>query len=75
MIGEVVETSASFEARYAPPPYPTTGMKVCPEKAGDSVGSSPTRVRVRDPVAWIVGRKETESRKPIDKAIIKRMVT
>jgi hypothetical protein len=27
MIGEVVETSASFEARYAPPPYPTTGMK------------------------------------------------
>src|SRR5258705_10000680 len=23
LIGEVVETSASFEARYAPPPYPT----------------------------------------------------
>ena len=23
MIGEVVETAASYEARYAPPPYPT----------------------------------------------------
>jgi len=34
-----------------------------------SVGSSPTRVKVRTPVAWIVRRKETESRKPIDKAI------
>src|SRR5437870_5370674 len=31
--------------------------------------ASPTRVKVRTPVAWIVRRKETESRKPIDKAI------
>jgi hypothetical protein len=35
-----------------------------------SVGVNPTRTRVRSPVAWIVGRKETESRKSIDKAIL-----
>src|SRR5262249_54766239 len=34
-----------------------------------SVGGSPTRVRVRNPEAWIVRRKETESREPIDEAI------
>ena len=34
-----------------------------------SVGGSPTRVKVRNPVAWIVRRKETESREPIDEAI------
>src|SRR6266849_4662568 len=39
-----------------------------------SVGESPTRVKVRSPVAWIVRRKETESRKPIDEAI-ERMVS
>jgi transposase len=39
-----------------------------------SVGGSPTRATVRSPVAWIVRRKETESRKPIDKAI-ERMVS
>ena len=33
------------------------------------MGDSPTRARVRNPVAWIVGRKETESREPIDKTI------
>ena len=27
-----------------------------------SLGDSPTRVRIRNPVAWIVRRKETESR-------------
>jgi hypothetical protein len=35
-----------------------------------SVGNSPTGVKVRSPVAWIAGRKETESLKPIDKAIL-----
>ena len=39
-----------------------------------SVGGSPIRVKVRSSVAWIVGRKETESREPIDKAIF-RMVS
>ena len=34
-----------------------------------SVGGSPIRAKVRNPVAWIVGRKETEFREPIDKAI------
>jgi len=34
-----------------------------------SVGGSPTREKVRNPVAWIVRRKETESREPIDEAI------
>jgi hypothetical protein len=27
ILGEVVETSASYEARYAPPPYPTAGFR------------------------------------------------
>ena len=35
-----------------------------------SAGVSPARVRVRVPVAWVVRRKETESRKSIDKAIL-----
>jgi hypothetical protein len=34
-----------------------------------SVGGSPTRVKVRNSVAWIVRRKEAESREPIDEAI------
>jgi hypothetical protein len=34
-----------------------------------SVGDSSTRAKVRNPVAWIVRRKETESREPIDEAI------
>jgi hypothetical protein len=34
-----------------------------------SVGDSPTRAKVRNPVAWIVRRKETESREPIDETI------
>ncbi len=34
-----------------------------------SVGDSPTGVRVRSPVAWIAGGRETELLKPIDKAI------
>ena len=38
-------------------------------KLARSVGDNPTRARVRGPVAWIAGRRETESRKPIDKAI------
>jgi hypothetical protein len=35
-----------------------------------SAGVNPARARVRGPVAWIVGRKETESRKSTDKAIL-----
>jgi len=35
-----------------------------------SAGVSPARARVRGPVAWIVRRKETESGKSIDKAIL-----
>jgi len=35
-----------------------------------SAGVNPARARVRGPVAWIVRRKETESRKSIDKAIL-----
>jgi len=34
------------------------------------VGANPAREKVRDPVAWIVRRKETESGKSIDKAIL-----
>jgi hypothetical protein len=35
-----------------------------------SAGVNPVGARVRSPVAWIVRRKETESRKSIDKAIL-----
>ena len=28
LLGEAMETSASFEARSAPSPYPTTGVEV-----------------------------------------------
>jgi hypothetical protein len=35
-----------------------------------SAGVNPARAIVRGPVAWIVRRKETESRKSIDKAIL-----
>jgi hypothetical protein len=34
-----------------------------------SAGDSPVRVRARDPVAWMAGRRETDDLKPIDKAI------
>ena len=39
-----------------------------------SAGFKPARARVRGPVAWIVRRKDTESRKSIDNAIL-RMVS
>jgi hypothetical protein len=34
-----------------------------------SVGVSPTWVKVRRPVVWMAGRRETQGLKPIDKAI------
>jgi hypothetical protein len=39
-----------------------------------SVGGKPTEVKVRDLVAWIGGKRKTESLKSIDKAIF-RMVS
>ncbi len=35
-----------------------------------SVGDRPTWVKVRNPVAWMAGRRETQGLKPIDKAIL-----
>ena len=35
-----------------------------------SAGVSPVRVRIRSPVAWMAGRRETEYLKPIDKTIL-----
>ena len=35
-----------------------------------SAGVSPARVRIRSPVAWMTGIRETEYLKPIDKASI-----
>jgi len=35
------------------------------------VGDNPTKVKSQSLVAWIAGRRETESLKPIDKAIFK----
>ncbi|HUV78249.1 MAG TPA: hypothetical protein VMW06_09330, partial [Desulfobacterales bacterium] len=36
-----------------------------------SAGVSPARVRIRSPVAWMAGTRETDCLKPIDKAILK----
>ncbi len=36
---------------------------VCP------AGVSPVRVRIRSPVAWMAGMRETDYLKPIDKAV------
>ena len=44
-------------------------MKVCPAKAGVFSGRQSHQGKSQNPVAWIVRRKETESREPIDKAI------
>jgi len=37
------------------------------------VGNRPTEAKVRSLVAWIAGRRETESLKPIDKVIFRMM--
>ena len=34
-----------------------------------SAGVSPARVRIRSPVAWVAGMRETDYLKPIDKAV------
>ena len=36
-----------------------------------SAGVSPARVRIRSPVTWMAGRRETEYLKPIDKASVR----
>ena len=35
-----------------------------------SAGVSPVRVRIRSPVAWMAGMRETDYLKPIDKAVL-----
>jgi hypothetical protein len=35
-----------------------------------SAGGSPARVRIRSPVAWMAGKRETKYLKPIDKVIL-----
>ncbi len=36
-----------------------------------SAGVSPVRVRIRSPLAWMAGKRETEYLKPIDKASVR----
>ena len=36
-----------------------------------SAGVSPARVRIRSPVAWMAGMRETDYLKPIDKAVMR----
>ena len=46
-------------------------VRVCVQRRlARSVGGSPTGVRARRPVAWMVGWRETQPRKPIDTAIL-----
>jgi hypothetical protein len=49
-------------------------MLVCPRKAGVFSEEESHQGKSQSPVAWIARRKETESWKPIDKAIF-RMVS
>jgi hypothetical protein len=61
----------------APPDIPAlkpdwgkpTVRKCVQERLECSVGDSPTEAKVRSLVAWIAGRNETESLKPIDKVV------
>jgi four helix bundle protein len=49
---------------------PEQVSKLCVQRRlACSAGDSPVRVRARDPVAWMAGRRETDDLKPIDKAI------
>jgi hypothetical protein len=43
-----VNTPASFEARYAPPPYPTTGLKQRMENSYETscAGGAPLRMKM-----------------------------
>jgi hypothetical protein len=45
-------------------------FRMSSERLVYSAGVNPVWAKVRSPVAWIVRRKETESRKSIDKAIL-----
>ena len=63
-----------------PPWTPLTGepdagdlhVRLCVQlRLACSVGVSPTRVKVRSSVAWMAGWRETETLKPIDKAIFR----
>ena len=36
-----------------------------------SAGVNPARVRIRSPVAWMAGMRETDYLKPIDKAVFR----
>jgi hypothetical protein len=45
MIGEAMETSASFEARYAPPSYPTAKQRTYGSVRGVSGNRYPYRDR------------------------------
>jgi len=47
-----------------------TNTSACPVKAGVFSGSQPRQGKSRSPVAWMVGRRETELRKSIDKAVL-----
>jgi len=40
-----------------------------------SAGDSPAGVRVRSPVAWIAGWRETKILKPIDKAFLRKVAS
>jgi hypothetical protein len=43
---------------------------VCPARLVCSAGDKPAGARVRSPVVWIAGWRETETLKPIDKVFL-----
>ena len=49
---------------------PVYGWLCVQRRLACSVGDSLTRVRIRSPVAWMAGERETQPPKPIDKAIL-----
>jgi len=46
------------------------GTQCVQQRLACSAGVSPAGAKVRSPVAWIAGRRETNDLKPIDKAIL-----
>jgi hypothetical protein len=65
--GKALSDMPAFQPYWGKPAV----RKCVQEKLVCSVRDSPTKVKVRDLVAWIAERREIEFLKPIDKAIFK----
>ena len=72
--GQSIDDFTEVQKTTGRSPVPEIGMLGCVSSEGwpvqqglEGTGDSPAGVRIRSPVAWIAGRRETEFLKPIDK--------